>query len=131
MHTPHLVTVKAAIYSEDYTHVLMMHLFSDGQHFGYGLPGGHIEKDEMPDAAMTRELQEELGATIDTLQHRDFFVHQNGKIVLGFVGVASLDLAMAPSQPDVEVGIWKTRQAFEALDIDTGYKRFVLENWPV
>lgn len=127
-HDKHYVTAKAAIYSDDGKEVLLTRLpFKDYKQ--NGLPGGHIDAGETPDVAMVRELQEELGITVNTLVHRDFFVHENGKIVLGYVGRLARTTALTPSHPDRETGEWVTRQAFAETDIDAGYKKFVLDNW--
>jgi hypothetical protein len=37
---------------------------------------------------------------------------------------------MKPSRPEFEYGVWKTKEEFERIDIDAGYKKFVLEHWP-
>jgi len=47
------------------------------------LPGGRLEKDETPEQAVTRELEEELGAIIQVGRLIDSWVyHVTGKDVL-------------------------------------------------
>ena len=130
-HDKHFVSCKAAIYSIDGTLILVNRLFSkDYRPFGYGLPGGHIDKGETPDTAMRRELMEELAITVDGLVHTDFFVHERGKIILGYVGRLSPDTPITPSRPEKEVGEWLDKTTFETIDIDAGYRTFALAYWP-
>ena len=46
---------------------LLMHLRPEGKHHGglWEFPGGKVESEEMPAAALVRELAEELGITCD------------------------------------------------------------------
>ncbi len=72
-------TVRLAVYlilRKD-NEVLMMRRQGSGYFDGwYGLPSGHVEADEMPTAALTREIAEEIGVTVDlndvTLVHTIF-----------------------------------------------------------
>lgn len=124
------VTVKAALYSVDHSSVLVLQFPAPrSEDNKYGLPGGHIDAGETPDEALARELQEELAISVPDAKRRDFFLHQNGKIVLAYIGYAPLNLVMKPSRPEFEYGVWKTREEFEHIDIDPGYKKFVLKNW--
>ena len=47
---------KAALFNRDKSRVLVIHM---DQNNDWGLPGGHIEENETPDEAITRELLEE------------------------------------------------------------------------
>ncbi len=133
MHTPHYVVAKAAIFDSTKKHVLVIHIPEDrSKDYGrsYGLPGGHIEPGEAIDTTIERELYEECGIRDISLTKTTFFTHENGKIVLAYVGRYDKDLNLV-SQQDVSEGkpTWVTKQRFEGLKIDPNYKAFVLENW--
>lgn len=125
----HRISTKAAIFTPDYSHVLVMHMVPDTSPAIYGLPGGHMDKDEKPDETIVREIHEELGITAPTLEHVDFFMHENGKIVLAYKGVLPFDSEFQPSNPAKEVGEWLTKSEFKAIAIEPGYKKLVLEHW--
>ncbi|HEU4830721.1 MAG TPA: NUDIX hydrolase [Candidatus Saccharimonadales bacterium] len=126
----HFVTTKAAIYSDDNQSVLVMKYAFRRKYQGFGLPGGHVDAGETPDQAIARELDEELGIRIENLERRDFFLHSGGHVVLAFVGHASSDFVMTPSDPQVEFGVWKTRQELDTIEISDAYRAFIVANWP-
>lgn len=96
----------------------------------YGLPGGHINKDEDIEEALRRELDEECGITELTLKKADFFRHSDGKIILAFTGqLSDHDQLISQQNEDEGKPVWLDRTAFEALDIEPNYKELVLENW--
>lgn len=76
------VSCKCALYSQDGGKVLLADYGTEG----YGLPGGHMDAGETPDETMLRELHEELGLEGVELKRTDFWVHNNGKIILGYTG---------------------------------------------
>ena len=76
------VTCKCAFYTPSGDKVLITE-YAPGL---YGLPGGHIDAGETPDQAIVRELHEELGLTVDGIERRDFWMHHDNKIVLGYTG---------------------------------------------
>lgn len=77
------VSCKAALYTPDYSEVLLADYGLDG----YGLPGGHMEEsDKSPRDAMNRELFEEFGLKNTSLELKDSWIHHNGKLILGYVG---------------------------------------------
>jgi len=123
----HYVTTKAAIYSEDDSGVLVIDTRSYNN--SYGLPGGHVDMDEAPDQTIEREINEELGIIVSNLERRDFFLHGNGKVVLAYIAKAPIEVSIAPLNTDEGIGVWKTKEQFEKIDIDEGYKKFVLDNW--
>lgn len=45
-----------------------------------------MEQGETPDEAMRRELMEEIGVAPETLRRKDFWLHSDGKLILGFEG---------------------------------------------
>lgn len=130
----HEVSVKAAIYKKDNSAVLVMHYLRGSKApWIYGLPGGHLEKDELPDAAMARELHEELGISISNFKKVDFFLRggEKGSVILGYTATFPDDQELAPSDPDQEVGVWATREELQKLpNFSPEYVRMVLENWP-
>lgn len=126
----HEVSAKIALYDERGEHVLVM--VYPGRDL-YGLPGGHLEKDELADVAIVREVEEELGITISDYTRKDFFLNKDveGKVVLAYVGTLPINTVFYEPQRTFEYGKWLTRQEFEALtNISLGYQKFVLENWP-
>ena len=125
----HRVCTKAVIYTPNKSHVLVMHMYKGTSREMYGLPGGHIDAGELPDDTIVREIKEELGVTISGLRHCDFFVHENGKVVLVYIGTLPLDVNLVPSDPAKEIGTWLTREEFKAIVIDPGYNAITLNNW--
>jgi 8-oxo-dGTP pyrophosphatase MutT (NUDIX family) len=125
----HRVSTKVALYTPDYSHVMVTHTFPNTEKEWYGLPGGHVDEGEMPDETILREVKEELGITVSGLKHADFFVHKNGKIVLAYTGTLPFDTEMSPSDPAREIGVWLTKEEYENISTDPSYKKFVLENW--
>jgi len=126
------VSTKAAIFDSSNQHVLVINM-DKIKRYGknnYGLPGEHVEDDETPDQAIIRELHEECGINPNNLQHKDFFLHYSGKLILGYVG--SVNNIKLKSQQDELEGIpkWLTKVEFEKIPIDDNCNRFVLENWP-
>jgi ADP-ribose pyrophosphatase YjhB (NUDIX family) len=64
---PRFAVTAAAIVTDGRGRVLLLkHRFRPGS--GWGLPGGFIEKGEQPDAALRRELREEIGLEIEQLK---------------------------------------------------------------
>lgn len=53
------VTAGAVVLDENGRVLLLKHVFRSGS--GWGIPGGFIEKGEQPEAAIRRELFEEIG----------------------------------------------------------------------
>jgi len=127
MHKLFHVSTKAAIYNQARSHVIVIHMARANV---YGLPGGHIEENESPDEAVSRELLEECGVISDDLRHVDFFVHSEGKIILAYVGTANSNNLQ--SQQDEKEGIpkWISKAEFETIQIEPNYRKFVIDNWP-
>ena len=64
---PRFAVTAAAIITDGRGRVLLLkHRFRPGS--GWGLPGGFIEKGEQPDAALRRELREEIGLEVEQLK---------------------------------------------------------------
>ena len=64
---PRFAVTAAAIITDGRGRVLLLkHRFRPGS--GWGLPGGFMEKGEQPDAALRRELREEIGLEVEQLK---------------------------------------------------------------
>src|SRR5215210_1392299 len=57
------VTAGAVVLDEEGRVLLLEHVFRAGN--GWGIPGGFIERGEQPDAAIRRELREEIGLELE------------------------------------------------------------------
>lgn len=117
------VSCKAILYNQDHTKVLVAEY---GPGF-FGLPGGHIDDDELPDEAVRRELVEELGLYDIRLAHSDFFRHPDGRIVLFYVGVIDESTELLVDPTELSAAIWASLDDIQsgAVDIDA-YRDFVL-----
>lgn len=60
------VTTGAVIVDDDNRVLLLKHVFRTGS--GWGIPGGFMNKGEQPEAAIRREVREEIGLELDRLE---------------------------------------------------------------
>jgi 8-oxo-dGTP pyrophosphatase MutT (NUDIX family) len=127
----HEVSAKAALFSHDFEEVLVMEYLPAKKYTGYGLPGGHVDRQEHPDDAIRRELREELGLQDLTLERAGFYQHRTGKIILGYTAVLGSELYDQLPDSDAEIGIWKNKAEFAVLPIDAVYRELVERTWPV
>ncbi len=65
-HPRFAVTTGAVITDRKGRVLLLKHRFRPGS--GWGVPGGFLEKGEQPEAALRRELREEIGLEVEQLQ---------------------------------------------------------------
>lgn len=123
------VSTKIALYSTDLSSVLIMHYPIRGIS---GLPGGHVESKESPDATIRRELMEELTVTLETIERSDFFLREGSKgpIILAFKAIAPVDLVIKPTNPKFEYAEWVKKDEVKNVRMSAEYIRFALENWP-
>lgn len=89
----------------------------------YHLPGGHVEAEEIPEEALSRELMEELGATVEV--ERPFYTAtydtQAGKSVVIIYKARLLGMApdSATSSHELESSVWiAPNQAADYLHAD-------------
>jgi ADP-ribose pyrophosphatase YjhB (NUDIX family) len=88
-HTRFTVSAGAVIVNEEGQVLLLKHVFRTGS--GWGIPGGFIDAREQPEAALRRELREEVGLELScvkfgfvrTFRHRQleliFLCRPNGE----------------------------------------------------
>lgn len=60
------VTVAAVVINEDRRVLLLKHRFREGS--GWGIPGGFLGKGEQPEDALRRELREEVGIEVESVE---------------------------------------------------------------
>ena len=106
----HRVSTKAALIDKSTGRVLLT-ILGNGK---YGMPGGHVESGETPDAAIRRELLEELSIDASGLIRKDFWKDPRGdRMLLGYMG------ELSETQPIVVDGIevigvtWASREDIE------------------
>lgn len=100
----HRVSAKIALYNPARTHVVL----ADYGERGFGLPGGHLEADEEPEAALVREIKEELGFDLDPniVERKDFWRHSGGRIILGFIATIPDDQNIAVNLDELAGAPW-------------------------
>jgi 8-oxo-dGTP diphosphatase len=65
-HARFIVSAGAVIVDEQGQVLLLKHVFRTGS--GWGIPGGFIDSNEQPEAALRRELQEEVGLELGSVK---------------------------------------------------------------
>lgn len=100
----HRVSAKIALYNPARTHVIL----ADYGERGFGLPGGHLEADEEPEAALVREIKEELGFDLDPniIERKDFWRHSGGRIILGFIATIPDDQTISVNLDELAGAPW-------------------------
>lgn len=122
----HRVTCKVALYDRPKQLILLVEYAENV----FGLPGGHLKYNEGIESSLRRELYEELGIKYNhSLTRKDFWLHHDGKVILGFVG--DLDSSTNLNIDDKEI---ISAKWFDIDDIENGkiniksYDRFIIEN---
>jgi len=82
-------------------------------------PGGKVEPGESPEAALARELREELGIEIEILRVLPRFTHDYGDIVIEMISfVCRLAPASAAPHAHEHVALrWVSREQLPTLDL--------------
>lgn len=123
-HATFRVSCKAVLLNPDATKALLVR-YAPGV---YGLPGGHIDKGETPDDAAARELSEELGLNGVTLRRGSFTKHEDGKIVLFYVGSIPETTSIYANTNELEASEWVLIEDVRNGKINLGsYAAFTLE----
>jgi 8-oxo-dGTP diphosphatase len=98
------------------------------KHLGlkWEFPGGKVEADESPESALTRELREELGISIEDLRPLPRFTHDYGAVVIEMIPFSCrLSAASAAPHPHEHVALaWATLAALDSYDLAPA-------DWPV
>lgn len=121
------VSCKCALYTPDGAKVLL----SEYEEGDYGLPGGHMDPDEMPDETIARELYEELGLRNLTLSRKDFWMHKNGKLILGYTGSLDETTKMIIQDNELRNALWVEVALIEdgTVNVDS-YEEFICKFKP-
>ncbi len=94
-----------------------------------GLPGGHMDDGESPDAAIVRELSEELGLDDVALERGDFWMHGSGKLVLGYVGSIDESTVFTLQEDELIEARWVPVEDLRNGTLSLGdYSDFVIVN---
>jgi 8-oxo-dGTP diphosphatase len=121
-----VTTVVAAVIERE-GRVLVGQRKPAGQHpLKWEFPGGKVEAEEKPEAALVRELSEELGvrARIDgEITRYEFQYPGRSRILLIFYGV--VDFEGEPRNLDFEQLRWVEREQLQELDFLEGDLDFV------
>lgn len=120
----HRVSAKIALLNLVGDRVLMTRTH-DG---GFGLPGGHVEYDELPEDAIIRELKEELGLIYNgPLTKADFWRDaRTDRILLGFIGQLDEAVELKLDQREVAGVIWASIEDFDRGSVATmSYEAYV------
>ena len=123
----HRVTCKVALYDRSNSKVLIMEYKPNE----FGLPGGHLEQDEQPEATLRRELFEELGIRYDLpLIRKDFWIHNDGKVILGFVGELDSSTKLVIDNSEIRSARWVDVGDIENGKISAGtYNDFIVDSY--
>ncbi len=121
-----LTTVVAAVIERD-GHVLIAQRKRTGQHpLKWEFPGGKVEPGEAPDAAVVRELEEELAIHAQVEREITRYEYQypgRSPILLVFYRVT--EFAGEPKNLDFEQIAWALRESLRDYDFLEGDTEFI------
>lgn len=122
----HRVTCKVALYDRAKRLVLISEYIPNL----FGIPGGHLEQGEEPEFTLKRELLEELGIEYHgPLIRKDFWVHNDGKVILGFVGELDSSTKLTLDTNEVKSAKWVAVDDIKNGKISAGtYNDFIIKN---
>jgi len=121
-----VTTVVAAVIERD-GRILIAQRKRTGQHpLKWEFPGGKVEPHETPEAAMVRELEEELGIRVQVgaeICRYEFQYPGNWPFLLMFYRVA--EFSGEPKNLDFEKIVWAPRQRLGDYDFLEGDAEFL------
>ena len=122
----HRVSCKIALFNKTKDKILLV----KNHNGNFGIPGGHLEVDEKPESAMIREIKEELGIDYKgNLKKADFWIHQDGKLILGFVGQIDESTAFGLDDQEFSNVAWTDIEQIKNKIIHVNsYNDFILNN---
>jgi len=122
----HRVTCKVALYDRAKHTVLILEYRPNE----FGIPGGHLEQGEEPEFTLKRELLEELGVDYQgQLKRKDFWIHNNGKVILGFVGELDSSTKFTIDTKEIRSAKWVAIEDIKNSKISAGtYDDFIINN---
>ena len=98
------------------------------KHLGlkWEFPGGKLERDELPEAALTRELKEELGCEVAIVRTLPRFKHDYGSVVIEMIPfVCQLPPGSPAPHPHEHVAVrWVSLSELREIDLAPA-------DWPV
>lgn len=124
------VSTKAAVFDTSREKVVVVRRNKSKQwkYDAWDLPGGHLEDNEEPEIAISRELMEECGIKCENLQKAGFFLHNGVKVVLAYTGTIE-NQELVASDGEEDTPLWLTKEEFMKLNIGSAYRDLVLSSW--
>ena len=124
---PNPIPVVAAVIVDPAGNVLVAQRPAH-KHLGlkWEFPGGKVEPGEAPEAALARELHEELGIAIEVVRALPTFEHDYGSVCIGMLPFVCRLAAGSPApHPHEHVAVrWVAPAELDALDLAAA-------DWPV
>lgn len=121
-----LTTVVAAVIERD-GHVLIAQRKRTGQHpLKWEFPGGKVESGEAPEAAVVRELEEELAIRAQVEREIVRYEYQYpGRAPILLIFFAVTEFSGEPKNLDFERVVWAPRESLRDYDFLEGDAEFI------
>lgn len=116
-----MVTAGACVIDSTGRVLLLKHAFRAGS--GWGIPGGFIEKGEQPEAALRRELREEVGIEL-TCARLAFARTIRRPQQIEIIFCCRTDGEPRPQGPEIERAAWFTLDALPP-ELSTDQRRLI------